>query len=94
MAIIGNIFFISILGVLLLVAGSAWVIAGSSLHFIGRLTTVIGNVTASGLEQRGLIGTTDVEFVELIQVFNQMLERLERTFTLTLPIGLSKGSYS
>lgn len=40
----------------------------------------IGNVTASGLEQRVPIGATDVEYVELIQVFNQMLERLERSF--------------
>ena len=80
MAVIRNIFLISIPGVLLLVAGGAWTIAGSSLHPIRRLTTVIGNVTASGLKQRVPISTTDVEFVELIQVFNQMLERLERSF--------------
>lgn len=80
MEVIRNIFLISIPGVLLLVAGGAWAIAGSSLHSIRRLTASIGNVTASGLEQRVPIGTTDVEFVELIQVFNQMLERLERSF--------------
>jgi signal transduction histidine kinase len=80
MEVIRNIFLISIPGVLLLVAGGAWAIAGSSLHSIRRLTTSIGNVTASGLEQRVPIGTTDVEFVELIQVFNKMLERLERSF--------------
>ncbi len=80
MVVIRNIFLISIPGVLLLVAGGAWGIAGSSLHSIRRLTTSIGNVTASGLEQRVPIGATDVEFVELIQVFNQMLERLERSF--------------
>lgn len=80
MAVIRNIFLIAIPGVFLLVAGGAWAIAGSSLHSIRRLTTVIGNVTASGLEQRVPIGETDVEFVELIQVFNQMLERLERSF--------------
>ena len=33
------------------------------------------------LDRRIPIGTTDVEFVELIEVFNQMLERLERSFT-------------
>lgn len=80
MAIIRNIFLISIPGVLLLVAGGAWAIAGSSLHSIRRLTKVIGNVTASGLEQRVPIGATDLEFVELIQVFNQMLSRLEDSF--------------
>nr|WP_199298061.1 HAMP domain-containing protein [Trichocoleus sp. FACHB-40] len=82
MAVIRNIFLISIPGVLLLVAGGAWAIAGSSLHSIRRLTKVIGNVTVSGLEQRVPIGATDVEFVELIQVFNQMLERLEHSFKL------------
>lgn len=80
MVVIRNIFLISIPGVLLLVAGGAWGIAGSSLYSIRRLTKVIGNVTASGLEQRVPIGATDVEFVELIQVFNQMLERLESSF--------------
>ncbi|HEY9670206.1 MAG TPA: ATP-binding protein [Waterburya sp.] len=80
MEAIRNIFLISIPGVLLLVAGGAWGIAGSSLHSIRRLTRSIENVTASGLEQRVPIGATDVEFVELIQVFNQMLERLERSF--------------
>ncbi len=80
MVVIRNIFLISIPGVLLLVAGGAWGIAGSSLHSMRRLSTVIGNVTASGLEQRVPIGATDVEFVELIQVFNQMLERLEHSF--------------
>jgi len=80
MAVIRNIFVISIPGVLLLVAGGAWAIASSSLNSIQRLTTVIGNVTASGLEQRVPIGTTDIEFVELIEVFNQMLSRLERSF--------------
>lgn len=80
MSVIRGIFLISIPGVLLLVAGGAWAIAGSSLKSIRQLTAVIGNVTASGLEQRVPIGTTDVEFVELVQVFNQMLERLERSF--------------
>jgi two-component system, OmpR family, heavy metal sensor histidine kinase CusS len=37
-------------------------------------------VTVKGLDRRVPIGTTDVEFVELIWVFNQMLERLERSF--------------
>lgn len=80
MAVIRNIFLISIPGVLLLVAGGAWAIAGNSLQSIRRLTTVIETVTVSDLEQRVPIGTTEVEFAKLIQVFNQMLERLERSF--------------
>jgi len=80
MASIGNIFLISIPVVLLLVAGGAWVISRSILYPIGRLTMAIRNVTVQGLDRRVPVGSTDIEFVELIFVFNQMLERLERSF--------------
>ncbi|MEH1939382.1 MAG: ATP-binding protein [Nostoc sp.] len=81
MASIRNIFLVSIPGALLLVAIGAWLVSGSALRPIGQLTSVIQQVTVKGLDQRIPIGTTDIEFVELIQVFNQMLERLERSFT-------------
>ena len=81
MATIQNIFLISIPGALLLVAVGAWLVSGGALRPIRQLTGVIQQVTVKGLDQRIPIGTTDVEFVELIQVFNQMLERLERSFT-------------
>ncbi|MEG4216494.1 ATP-binding protein [Microcoleus sp. Pol14C6] len=80
MASIGNIFLISIPVVLLLVASGAWVISRSILYPIGRLTMAIRNVTVQGLDRRVPDGATDIEFVELIFVFNQMLERLERSF--------------
>ncbi len=81
MASIRNIFLVSIPAALLLVAVGAWLISGGALRPIGQLTDVIQQVTVKGLDQRIPIGTTDVEFVELIQVFNQMLSRLERSFT-------------
>jgi signal transduction histidine kinase len=37
-------------------------------------------VNAKGLNQRASIANTDLEFIELVQVFNQMMERLERSF--------------
>jgi len=80
MASIRNIFLFSIPVVLLLVASGAWVISRSMLYPIGRLTMAIGNVTVQGLDRRVPVGSTDIEFVELIFVFNQMLERLERSF--------------
>ncbi|MEG4817543.1 ATP-binding protein [Microcoleus sp. K5-D4] len=80
MASIRNIFLISIPVVLLLVAGGAWVISRSILYPIERLTMAIRNVTVQGLDRRVPDGATDIEFVELIFVFNQMLERLERSF--------------
>jgi two-component system, OmpR family, heavy metal sensor histidine kinase CusS len=81
MGTIRNIFLVSISGALLLVAFGAWFVSGGALRPIRQLTGVIQQVTVKGLDQRIPIGTTDVEFVELIQVFNQMLERLERSFT-------------
>ena len=80
MAGIRNIFLVVIAGMLLLVAGGAWLLSGSALRPVQKLTTAIQQVTVTGLDQQVLIGATDVEFVELIQVFNQMLERLERSF--------------
>ncbi|MEH2267826.1 MAG: ATP-binding protein [Nostoc sp.] len=81
MATIRNIFLVSIPGALLLVAVGAWLVSGGALRPIHQLTGVIQQVTVKGLDQRIPIGTTDVEFVELIQVFNLMLSRLERSFT-------------
>ncbi len=80
MAGIRNIFLVVIAGMLLLVAGGAWILSGSALRPVQKLTTAIQQVTVAGLDQQVLIGATDIEFVELIQVFNQMLERLERSF--------------
>lgn len=80
MAVIRNIFFLVICGILLLIAGGAWGLSGNALRPIRKLTMAIQQVTVTGLDQRVPIGTSDVEFVELIQVFNQMLERLGRSF--------------
>ena len=80
MAAIRNIFLISILIVLFLITGGAWWLSGNALRPIGQLTEAIKQVTVKGLDRRVPIDTTDVEFVELIAVFNQMLESLERSF--------------
>jgi two-component system, OmpR family, heavy metal sensor histidine kinase CusS len=80
MAVIRNIFLLVISGILLLIAGGAWGLSGNALRPIRKLTAAIQQVTVRGLDQRVPVGTSDVEFVELIQVFNQMLERLGRSF--------------
>ncbi|CAC5341928.1 MULTISPECIES: ATP-binding protein [Planktothrix] len=80
MASVRNGFLVSIPILLLLIAGGSWALSGSALHSIQKLTNIIQQVTARGLDQRIPLNTTDIEFVELIQVFNQMLERLERSF--------------
>ncbi|MBD2070576.1 HAMP domain-containing protein [Leptolyngbya sp. FACHB-671] len=80
MVVIRNIFLISIPVVLILVAVGAWTLSGQALRPIRQLTDAIQHVSAKGLDQRLSSQAIDVEFVELIQVFNQMLERLERSF--------------
>ncbi len=80
MVSVRNGFLVSIPILLLLIAGGSWALSGSALRPIQQLTKSIRQVTAKGLDQRVPISTTDIEFVELIQVFNQMLERLERSF--------------
>lgn len=80
MTVIRNIFLVAIGGTLLVVAGGAWGLAGSALRPIRKLTTEIQNVTITGLDRQVPVGEADVEFVELIQVYNQMLRRLERSF--------------
>ena len=80
MAVIRNIFLVAIPGTLLAIAGGAWILAGSALKPVRKLTNVIKQVTATGLDKQVPVESTDVEFVELINVFNQMLTRLERSF--------------
>ncbi|HLO48352.1 MAG TPA: ATP-binding protein [Kamptonema sp.] len=80
MSAISNIFLISIPLVLIIVAISAWFLAGSALKPLREVTATLQQVTAKGLDQRIPVGAVDVEFLEQIQVFNQMMERLERSF--------------
>ncbi|MEL6775656.1 MAG: ATP-binding protein [Cyanobacteria bacterium J06597_16] len=80
MAVIRNIFLVAIPSTLLTIAGGAWILAGSALRPVRKLTNVIKQVTAKGLDQQVPVGSADVEFVELIEVFNKMLTRLERSF--------------
>lgn len=80
MAVIRNIFLVAIPSTLLMIAAGAWVLSGSALQPVRKLTSVIQRVTVTGLDQRVPVGSADVEFVELIEVFNQMMTRLERSF--------------
>lgn len=80
MATIRNIFLVAIPATLFAIAGGAWILAGSALKPVRKLTNVIKQVTAKGLDQQVPVGSADVEFVELIDVFNEMLTRLERSF--------------
>ena len=65
---------------LILIGVGAWAISSRTLRPLQKLTTAARRVTAEGLDQRISPQGEDREFVELIHVFNGMLERLERSF--------------
>lgn len=78
---IRNAYLVSIPLLLVLITIGAWLLSGRALQPIHEVTATLRRVTAKGLDQRVPIGGSDREFVELLQVFNQMMERLERSFT-------------
>ncbi|MDF0552761.1 ATP-binding protein [Kamptonema sp. UHCC 0994] len=80
MSAISNIFLISVPSVLIVVAIAAWFLSERALKPIREVTATLQRVTAKGLDQRIPISAVDVEFLEQIKVFNQMMERLERSF--------------
>ncbi len=66
--------------VLLLVAAGSWWLAARALRPVTVLTQTAEQVTAKGLDQRLPLLAYDREMARLITVFNQMLDRLERSF--------------
>jgi two-component system, OmpR family, heavy metal sensor histidine kinase CusS len=77
---ISRVFGFSIPLTLILVAIAAWVLSERALKPLYKVTATLRGVTATDLSQRVSGGAADVEFGELLQVFNQMMDRLERSF--------------
>jgi two-component system, OmpR family, heavy metal sensor histidine kinase CusS len=67
------------LALLLLVAGG-WLIAHRALEPVAAISKTAQQITARGLDQRVPEGKADSELLNLIQVINSMLERLEKSF--------------
>jgi len=65
---------------LLVIAFGSWIIASRAISPIRKLTSATRGLSAKNLNDRIEEGAEDREFSELIQVFNDMLERLERSF--------------
>ena len=80
MAVIRNTFLVAIPAVLLLVAVGAWLLSGRALRSVHQLTVAMQQTTATDLNQRVSLTDVDIEFTALIEVFNRMLARLERSF--------------
>jgi two-component system, OmpR family, heavy metal sensor histidine kinase CusS len=81
MAELRNAYLAALLAVLVLVGGGAWFVARRALNPVTTLTQVAESVTARGLDQRIPAMTRDQEFNRLITVFNEMMDRLETSFS-------------
>jgi signal transduction histidine kinase len=77
---IRNAFFVALPFALTLIGIGSWIFSSRALRPLKKLTTATRRVTAEGLNQRISSEGEDHEFVELIEVYNRMLERLERSF--------------
>lgn len=75
-----NAFLLAIPLALLVIGIAIWVVSTRAMRPVRNLTATIQRVTAQGLNQRIESGGQDHEFTELIEVFNDMLDRLERGF--------------
>lgn len=77
---VATAFMLSIPAALLLIALGAVFMARRALRPVEELTRLVERITASGLGERIKSPARDAEFEKLIIVFNQMMDRLERSF--------------
>lgn len=75
-----NAYLIAIPLALALIAAGGWLLAQRALRPVRALTATAERITAKGLDQRIPASREDAEFMRLIGVFNEMLDRLERSF--------------
>jgi heavy metal sensor kinase len=75
-----NAFLVALPSALGLIAAGGWLLARRALRPVATLTRTAERITARGLDQRIPPSEDDAEFVRLIGVFNQMLDRLEKSF--------------
>jgi len=66
--------------VLGLVGAGAWWLSSRALRPVSLLTRSVEGITARGLDQRLVATAHDREFQRLVCVFNEMLDRLEKSF--------------
>jgi signal transduction histidine kinase len=75
-----NGFLLALPFALVLIGAGSWVFAGRALKPLQKLTNATRRITAVGLNQRIPAQGEDKEFAGLIDVFNSMLARLDRSF--------------
>lgn len=77
---IRNAFLAALPFALLFIGCGSWLVASRAIRPLRKLTHTAHSVTVEGLYQRIAVQGEDREFVEVIEMFNSMLERLERSF--------------
>ncbi|WP_311196860.1 sensor histidine kinase [Rugamonas apoptosis] len=73
-------FGVAVLVLAALIGALAWYLAGRAMRPVRHLTDVIVGLDANQLDQRVSAAEEDVEFAQLVTVFNAMLDRLQRSF--------------
>ena len=73
---IRNAFLVSLPAAVLLIGLAGWLFSARATRPLKKLIAAAHRVTSEGLHQRILVQGEDREFVELIDVFNRMLEEL------------------
>ncbi|UMR30884.1 ATP-binding protein [Massilia sp. MB5] len=63
-----------------LIALLAWYLSARAMRPVEHLTGVMLGLNASDLDQRVAADEEDIEFAQLVTVFNAMLDRLQRSF--------------
>jgi two-component system heavy metal sensor histidine kinase CusS len=67
-------------GAILIIGLIAWYLAAKAIGPVRRLTDSSSHITAEALDKRLTQENEPPEFAELIQVYNEMLDRLENSF--------------
>lgn len=75
-----NAFLIALPAALAMIAFGAWWLGRKALRPIQVLEEDMSQLSARALDQRLETGEADIEFARIIETYNAMLERLERSF--------------
>ena len=75
-----NAFLVALPAALAMIALGAWWLGRKALRSIRVLGEDMANLSARDLDQRLDAGRADLEFARIIDTYNAMLERLERSF--------------
>ena len=75
-----NAFLVALPAALAMIALGAWWLTRKALHPIQVLGEDMANLSVRDLDQRLDAGRADLEFARIIETYNAMLERLERSF--------------